>query len=867
MAGDYTQVPLRRDERWTAARMQQGRVLLDHDWNLNVDASARAVRDAARAAIGWAGVNGTAAFEVGVTAHGPLDLTFDPGVMWVDGLAARTPNGFNYLSQEGIAPLPAGGNVLVYLDVWDEHVQAAEAPSELIDPALSPIDTTTRGRVGYRARVAATAAQTCNDAWDGLVTTGQSTGTLSITRVSAAPPPDPCSPPGDPLAQVPDGLLLVEVLDHGTEATARFAWSFEDGATAVPIVSAAGNSVGLAPSNLHPGVGDLVEVSWLMRRADRLDHGPLYTVQDVTPGAGGDTLQLDRPVTAPANAAGLCVRRWDGEAVGAAAAATARWHGLDLGIRFSAGAGEFLAGDWWGARLRAEEGDGIEHRTAAEPDGTGHAFAPLALVDLTARTVLHDCRPTFLSLVDLDFGGACTISVKPGDDLQAAVDRLPRDGGELCLAAGLYELSTPLVVSTRRRIVINGAGPATVIRALGHEAAIVFSACSEIDVRDVRVEGGTPGDGGDPDLEGALTFLTCGDISVHDCSLFCPDQQVRTQTCITVRSARGDPASDGVRIERNRLEVGGWQTGILVVDAGACVVADNRIGLTPAPGVGFHRFADHPTLGQNLIAILRQGIRPKSGPGVSRITVPGADRPLLVQKGSQAELIARDFAELTTAAKVKRAGGAEKALLAFAKQVGQGSHVGDVSPGHQALIAALLAGNRAAGQGIVVAGGRLASARIDRNLVEDVVQGIHVGVSDARFPGREGADTVIVSGNIVHNLVPVLFNRDRHAVFVGNARTTHITDTVATLRRLVPPILIGAVLQATPVEGIRVHGTLGPFLTVRQSSLSGFDVGVTVIPLPPLPRSRLWLVAETFAFGSATVVNASAAVLQERNFQ
>ena len=42
MTGDYTQVPLRRDDRWTAARMQQGRVLLDTDWNLNVDAAARA---------------------------------------------------------------------------------------------------------------------------------------------------------------------------------------------------------------------------------------------------------------------------------------------------------------------------------------------------------------------------------------------------------------------------------------------------------------------------------------------------------------------------------------------------------------------------------------------------------------------------------------------------------------------------------------------------------------------------------------------------------------------------------------------------------------------------------------------------------
>ena len=48
MTGDYTKVPLRASDRWTGARMQQGRVLLDHDWNVNLDAAARFTRDAVR---------------------------------------------------------------------------------------------------------------------------------------------------------------------------------------------------------------------------------------------------------------------------------------------------------------------------------------------------------------------------------------------------------------------------------------------------------------------------------------------------------------------------------------------------------------------------------------------------------------------------------------------------------------------------------------------------------------------------------------------------------------------------------------------------------------------------------------------------
>ena len=865
MTGDYTQVPLRRDERWTGARMQQGRVLLDHDWNLNLDASARAVREATRDAIGWAGVvAGSSAFQIGVTSGGALDLTIGAGRMWIDGLAAFAPAPLTYLSQELIAALPAGGTVLVYLDVWDEHVQPAEDPADLVDPALGTIDTTGRTRVGYRVRVAPTSETSCAAAWAGLVTAAESTGKVTIARASAPPPPDPCSPPGDPLAQVADGLFRVEVIDGGSETAARFAWSYEDGSNAVQVVSAAGSTIQLSPSNLQLAVGDLIEVSWLVRRADRADHGALYAVQTVTPGAGGDTLALDRAITAPAGAAGLCARRWDGQAVGAAAATAALWHALDLGIQFTAGTGTYLPGDWWGARLRSESGDGIEHRTAADPDGILHAFAPLALVDLDTRTVLSDCRPTFVSLVDLDCDqGACTVSVKPGDDLQAALDSLPAGGGEWCLAAGLYPLAKPLAATNRERIVINGVGPATIVSAELREAAIVFDTCQEVEVRDVRVEGGSPGGKlGDPQLEGALTFLSCRDVVVQDCVLVCPDQAGRVQTCVTVRPGPNGPNPDGIRIERNRLEVGAWQTGVLVVDSAATVIADNRVQLGPASR-GNLIVTQTPTLAGELARLLRAGLRTKGGTGIVKITPPGSEVAINVHKGSEAEVIARDFVSVTTAAKIARAGGTEKALLAYVRALGQGKLIENASPALKEVITGLLIQIRAVGQGIVVAGSSVGTARIEGNLVEDTVQGIHVGVSDARMTVRDAADTVIVSRNVVHAVVPADYSRDRHGIFVGNARSIHVVDTVATLRRI-GSVATGA--QPSPVEGIRIHGVLGPFLSVRQSSLEGFAVGVRVVPLPTVPKSRMWLVAETFAADATTLLDAPVTVERERNY-
>ena len=80
MTGDYTKVPLRPDERWTGARLQQGRVLLDHEWNLNLDATARALADTARDTIGAAGVpQGSTAFQVAVVSSPGRDLEISPG--------------------------------------------------------------------------------------------------------------------------------------------------------------------------------------------------------------------------------------------------------------------------------------------------------------------------------------------------------------------------------------------------------------------------------------------------------------------------------------------------------------------------------------------------------------------------------------------------------------------------------------------------------------------------------------------------------------------------------------------------------------------------------------------------------------------
>jgi hypothetical protein len=449
VTGDFTSVPLRDGDAWTGARLQQGRVLLDGDWNLNVDAGARQRRQLALEAIGPAGVRqGSTGFKISFAADGTLEI--GAGAMWVGGLYVANPTTLAYSAQEAIAALPGSGRALLYLDAFVQEVQAAEDPGELLDPALEGVDTATRTRVAWRVRAVPVTGASCADASGALPADLISSGHLDVTRTAPSAPADPCAPPDDPRGKLPDGLLRVEVLDSGTEATARFAWSYEDGAAAVA-ATVAGATVTLAPSPSTTFFqNDLVEVSTLHRRADRVDNGPLFSVAGVEPGAAGGVVTLSAPSTVTGTPSGLCLRRWDGQAAGAAAPVAATLAGTDVGVAFTARPGTYLAGDWWVTRVRGSSADAVQALTAAPPDGTPHYVASLAVVDLTAKTVLNDCRPQFPPLTGI--GGCCTLNVQPSDvsggaSLQELLSAYANHGPvTVCLAPGTYTLPAPLVL-------------------------------------------------------------------------------------------------------------------------------------------------------------------------------------------------------------------------------------------------------------------------------------------------------------------------------------------------------------------------------------------------------------------------------------
>jgi photosystem II stability/assembly factor-like uncharacterized protein len=453
-------------------------------------------------------------------------------------------------------------------------------------------------------------------------------------------------------------------------------------------------------------------------------------------------------------------------------------------------------------------------------------------------------------------GGACTVTAASGGDLQGAVDALPAGGGELCLGAGLFELEEPVVVKERRRITITGRGPATVIRIRAADAAFIFMACAGVRVRNLRVEAGDPANE-IVHRDGALTFLGCSGIDVCECELACAAGPERARSCVNVRPPDDfEPVDEPVEvaIERNRLEVGAWQAGVVVVDAEQATVAGNDVrlgdrGARDLPDFGVFLAPD--IVAAMLAAAVRRGTA-----GSREVRFPGRDDVVALPGDSPFLTLWREVAERTSE---DPRFSLRQALEGALRRFGLREWTGESAR----LLVSVARQLAVAQQGIVVGGERLGTVRVLDNVLQDVAQGIHVAVAQKDQEEPALAREVLVSRNVVHGRVPAGSRRQRHAILVSNANSVTVADTVATLARS------GGSDELSPVPGVVVQGRLGPFLTVRQTSLRDFTTGVAVQPTadpdPQNPPARMWLVAETMAAGGQVAVVAPSTVDEERN--
>jgi len=353
MGADLSRIRSNPLRDYAAVQLQQGRVLLDADFNEAVDVIDRRLRALASDVLGRSTVSQTTpdAFKVTAIAGG---LSIGPGRLYVDGLLAENhgaastaaaerrfdgllaepafTNGIAYTGQPYLPvppALPTAGRHLVYLDVWMREVTALEQP-DLVETALG-VDTTVRQQTVWQVRVLepdaanASCASPDGDLPGWVALTAPSSGRLSTGTYDVPPSADPCElPPSGGYRGLENQTYRVEVHDAGQPgAGATFKWSRDNASVAsgvASVVSATELELQTLGRDdvLRFNTGDWVEITDDFRElAQRSGELRRITVNEAarritfTPALPAGLLPASFPDSTQARARHLRVRRWD----------------------------------------------------------------------------------------------------------------------------------------------------------------------------------------------------------------------------------------------------------------------------------------------------------------------------------------------------------------------------------------------------------------------------------------------------------------------------------------------------------------------------------------------------------------------------
>lgn len=200
MKGDFARVTFDPASHYSQVFQQQGRVLLEADWNEQAHIQLHLLRTLVRDLVGpcWAAGSGFGITSTTTNADGsskPLPLTgwqLAPGHFYVDGILCVNEVVCSLVTQPQ-APTPDYGvadgssrfenpspGFALWLDVWERHLSAVEAPA-LADVALDGVDTASRAQVVWQLRMfdRARADQRLDDVTAALKTRQKAAGSAA----------------------------------------------------------------------------------------------------------------------------------------------------------------------------------------------------------------------------------------------------------------------------------------------------------------------------------------------------------------------------------------------------------------------------------------------------------------------------------------------------------------------------------------------------------------------------------------------------------------------------------------------------------------------------------------------------------------
>ncbi len=533
MKGDFSTWRDERRQNFNGVLHQQGRVLLDSDWNAQT-AITNDWQDTAAFDIIGAGVAAVPADEseslrvkAAEVTGGQVKLTVAPGRVWADGLLAElfastdVTRFATYLGPPLQTPPnnPGAQNTrdAVVLEVWREEINGFQLPNLLIEPALGGPDTTERvhTEMAFRLLRLTDPADTCETIYDDLQDDFAGLGRLTVTLDAPPPPGDPDCPlvEGGGYTGFEHNLYRIEIANVKTGVAPQFKWSQYGGGlvgrglfdNTNRIITINAGQQAILNSGLQKFYLEVLVFDPLPPAVTGLGHWRVAYGANVTLGSNG-TITLPDPLANtnpevffgdPPADGDVFFRLWN------AIAPIADFDGpaplpLQDGILLQfdpAAAGKYRPGDYWTFPVRAGDiGNTTPLLNLQPPTGIHYCRVPLAILEWKAAAgpaTVEDCRHIFQPLTRL--ATCCTYTVgKDGhgkfDTIQEAVDALPADGGEVCVLPGTY-VENVRIPKGRRHVTIKGCGPRSrVVSAAppqGSNAAPVFHI---IEAQDIKLQ-------------------------------------------------------------------------------------------------------------------------------------------------------------------------------------------------------------------------------------------------------------------------------------------------------------------------------------------------------------------------------------------
>lgn len=479
MQGDFSRWTFDKTARFRSVLLQQGRVLLDADWNEQVEITAHHDETRALDTFGRSGVpsGGEDSFRITDTAgKGPkstawADLRISPGRMYVDGVLVEAhgePGGIPLGNQPDLAATDVGtgltephedGRWAFYLDVHTHHVTMDEE-ERLRESALGGPDTTTRARTVWQVRYREVKNPTtkCSNlhkpTW-----LAPDQGTMAASLAAEVPSGDPCDITAPrSYTRLENQLYRVQIHETGK----NFLWSRENGSVTALLekVTTADLPAGVhaelfvdrvgRDEDLSIGHDDIVEVT---SPSLQLAGKPGYLARVVNPDgrrlpvkwlSGAGTGVKTRESLGPAPV----VRRWESKPLPLTTTKTRLEGGICVQFYNE---DKLQTGEHWLIPARAArlaygltaangslewpEGD---PPVRLPPHGPTRHVAPLAILrrdsagGATTWTQESDCRliaPTLTQLTTIDLIGGDGQEALPGEELPHAVRVVVRNGG------------------------------------------------------------------------------------------------------------------------------------------------------------------------------------------------------------------------------------------------------------------------------------------------------------------------------------------------------------------------------------------------------------------------------------------------------